>query len=146
MCDVDWFKHYNDHFGHLAGDDALRQVADVIQESVRRGDSVYRYGGEEFVVILAQQSPTKAAAVMNRVRENVERVALPQSPVVPGGNESALRKVVTISVGIAELTDDASPHAWLERADKALYRAKRNGRNRVELDGSSGRSDSYEST
>jgi diguanylate cyclase (GGDEF)-like protein len=117
LCDIDWFKHYNDHFGHLAGDAALRRVAESIEHSVRRGDTVYRYGGEEFVVILPQQSLTQAAAVMDRVRERVERLGL------------------TISIGIAELSEaEASPDAWLERADKALYRAKANGRNRVELD------------
>jgi diguanylate cyclase (GGDEF)-like protein len=87
---------------------------------------VYRYGGEEFVVLLPQQTSAEAAVAMERVRAAVEALGIPQ-PSSPSG-------VLTISVGIAELaSDDMTPEAWLRRADTALYRAKHEGRNRVAL-------------
>lgn len=135
ICDVDWFKRYNDHYGHPAGDDVLRRVVQAMRQSVRRGDVVYRYGGEEFIVILAQQSLEQAAAAMDRVRENVERLAIPHSPLA----HAVTGSVVTISIGVSELVEPSeggrTSQEWLQRADKALYRAKANGRNRVELDG-----------
>ncbi len=127
ICDVDLFKAYNDHFGHLAGDDALRSVAHTIRGELREGDGLYRYGGEEFVVLLPEQSLAEAAGAMERVRAAVEKVAIPAH----GGHG-----VLTISFGVAELDPalDGSPDDWLRRADTALYRAKSTGRNRVETD------------
>jgi diguanylate cyclase (GGDEF)-like protein len=114
MCDVDHFKTYNDAFGHIAGDHALKQVVGAIERALRASDRVYRFGGEEFVVLLPEQDRTRARAAMERVRKAVERSA-----------------PVTISVGITELRRDDLDETAIERADEALYEAKRSGRNRV---------------
>ena len=127
LCDVDQFKEYNDTFGHLGGDVALRTVAGAIGERLREGDTLYRYGGEEFLVILPEQGIEDANIVMERVRAGVEELGIPQP--------KAARGVLTISVGIAQFDPDHETcDDWLKRADEALYRAKRNGRNRVEID------------
>jgi diguanylate cyclase (GGDEF)-like protein len=123
ICDVDEFKHYNDVFGHLSGDQALARVADTIRREIRSSDAVFRYGGEEFVVLLPEQSLEEGLLVVERVRLAVEHVGLP----TPSGHP------LTISAGVAELAHDTAPTvtSWLERADVALYRAKADGRNRV---------------
>jgi two-component system cell cycle response regulator len=123
LCDIDEFKKYNDHFGHLAGDDVLRRVAQSIRKGLRQGDAFYRFGGEEFLVVLPEQSLSEAMRAMERVRGDIERLAIP-----------AHTGVLTISVGVAEL-DLAVDHTlkdWLRRTDAALYQAKEGGRNRVE--------------
>ncbi len=125
ICDIDYFKRYNDRFGHLAGDEALRMVAQTIRATLRQGDGVYRYGGEEFLVILTEQTIKEASAAMERVRAAIERLTL-----VPDG--VARQGLLTISTGVAELRREPSTE-WVRRADEALYRAKRLGRNRVEL-------------
>ncbi|MEY2478725.1 MAG: hypothetical protein QOG87_4040 [Actinomycetota bacterium] len=108
LCDLDHFKDHNDAHGHLAGDEALRQTAGALKASARRGDGVYRYGGEEFVVILPGQDLDRALAAGERLRLRV-REATP----------------VTMSVGVAAFAEgDASPSDVLRRADEALYRAK----------------------
>ena len=125
ICDIDLFKAYNDKFGHLAGDDVLRRVAQTIKEALREGDGFYRYGGEEFVVLLPEQSLGEASLALDRVRAAVEGLRIPSDD---------RNGVVTLSAGVAELDlkeDDSHEH-WLRRADVALYRAKEKGRNRVE--------------
>jgi two-component system cell cycle response regulator len=124
IVDVDLFKKLNDGFGHLAGDEALRQIASALERAVRTGDSVFRYGGEEFVVLLPEQSIDAAAQALERIRSNVEALRIRR----PDGT------ILTVSAGVAELDPDADsrPADWLERADAALYRAKAAGRNRVE--------------
>jgi len=126
MCDIDRFKEYNDCFGHVVGDDVLRRVAQTLQDGLRRGDGFYRYGGEEFVAVLRDQSLEEAAACMDRVRAHVECLRIPH-----GGR--AGMPYVTVSVGIAELRPDtaAGTDDWLRRADRALYAAKASGRNCV---------------
>jgi two-component system cell cycle response regulator len=126
LCDVDAFKAYNDFFGHLSGDEALRLLARTIQDQLRSGDSLYRYGGEEFLVILPEQSLSDAKAGMERVRREIERLSIGHAP-------RALAPWVTISVGVAEL-GGGSVDDWLRRADAALYRAKSRGRNCVEAE------------
>jgi diguanylate cyclase (GGDEF)-like protein len=125
MCDVDWFKPYNDRFGHLAGDEVLRRIAKALQDACRNGDRVYRYGGEEFVVLLSEQELPDAQRAMERIRAAVEGLAIPAARA---------GEVVTISVGVSAVgvADGAGPAQWLARADAALYRAKAQGRNRVE--------------
>ncbi len=125
LCDIDWFKNYNDHFGHLAGDAALRSVARTLAGQLRQCDKIYRYGGEEFLVILPEQSLAEATRAAERLCVAVADQGL------PGVDQG---EVVTISAGIAELLPlvDQTVGGWLERADAALYRAKANGRNRAE--------------
>ena len=124
ICDLDFFKAFNDRFGHVAGDEALRRVSAEMRRCLRAADTLFRYGGEEFVVLLVEQSLADAEAAMDRMRAAVERLALP-SPATDGA--------LTVSVGVAELdpTLDRSPADWIARADAALYAAKERGRNRV---------------
>ena len=124
LFDIDGFKGYNDGAGHLAGDEVLRRVAAELDRQIRTGDALYRYGGEEFLVLLPEQSSDAAALAAERLRASVEALALPH----PAGG------VVTVSAGVAALGDDGcKPDELFELADQALYRAKEAGRNRVEL-------------
>jgi diguanylate cyclase (GGDEF)-like protein len=128
MCDIDRFKAYNDTHGHQAGDQALRAVAATIAQEVRGGDGVYRYGGEEFLVVLPEQTLATALVAVERVRSAVERLAIPQPAAGPGGR-------LTLSAGIAAFDpgDAITAEALLQRADAALYRAKAAGRNQLSL-------------
>jgi diguanylate cyclase (GGDEF)-like protein len=128
MCDIDRFKAYNDTHGHQAGDQALRAVAATIAQELRGGDSVYRYGGEEFLLILPEQTPDTALVAVERVRSAVQRLAIPQPAAGLGGT-------LTLSAGIAAFDPDEAPTAeqLLQRADAALYRAKAAGRNQLAL-------------
>ena len=126
LYDVDFFKAYNDTFGHPAGDHALRRVAQVLAGSVRAGDMAYRYGGEEFLILLPEQSLVTAGAAVERTRAAVQAMALPHPGNEPIGT-------LTVSAGIAE-SSPAQPldvEEWLRRADIALYMAKDRGRNRI---------------
>jgi diguanylate cyclase (GGDEF)-like protein len=124
VFDVDNFKGVNDAAGHLFGDQTLRQIAGALQSEIRSGDAVYRYGGEEFLVLLPEQSLETAALAAERLRAAVESLAIPH----PAGG------VVTISAGVAGLDNpECRPDEVFELADQALYRAKEGGRNRVEV-------------
>ncbi|GAB2817255.1 GGDEF domain-containing protein [Lentzea nigeriaca] len=125
LFDVDFFKRYNDSQGHLAGDEVLRQVAAIFTTNTRKADLVYRYGGEEFLVLLSDQDLASAVIGAERVRAAVEAQRMPH----PHG----LGGVVTVSVGVAAFTafHPQDPDAVLRHADDALYRAKETGRNRV---------------
>ncbi len=128
LVDIDFFKAYNDRFGHQAGDDCLRRVARCLSATVRRpSDLVARYGGEEFAVILPGTDHFGAIDMAERLRAAVQAMALPH-PDNPGG-------IVTISVGAATLHASGSaatvPEELIALADKELYRAKQAGRNRV---------------
>lgn len=128
IVDVDWFKKYNDHFGHPAGDACLRQIALALEATVSRsGDLVARYGGEEFVFLAPAADGVSALAMARKVVQAVHDLALPQAPSVAD--------VVTASVGVASLlpADGDTPQGLLQRADAALYQAKARGRNRAEL-------------
>lgn len=126
LCDVDRFKAYNDSRGHLAGDDVLRAVAGVLRRTCRKGDAVYRYGGEELLVLLPGQGVELAAAAAERMRRAVESLAIAHPTGEPAG-------VVTISIGVAvrDAAGGGGIEALLRGADDALYRAKDGGRNRV---------------
>jgi diguanylate cyclase (GGDEF)-like protein len=125
MIDVDDFKWYNDHHGHLAGDDALRNVAAVLRDAVRNIDFVARYGGEEFVMVLPQTSKEEAVVIGERLRHEVEKFYFPYEEKQPNGN-------FTISMGLATYPEDAKGiKNLIEAADKALYRAKAAGKNRL---------------
>jgi diguanylate cyclase (GGDEF)-like protein len=145
MCDLDDFKHYNDYYGHLAGDSALHQVTQAVRKSLRRTDQVYRYGGDEFLVVLSEQSSEDAAAALDRVRAAVEGLGIKHAP-------GAKHPRVTVSIGVAPVHSPAEPshpevgrrrihleaegavRAAIERADSALYRAKRRGGNALVVD------------
>ncbi|MBI5885495.1 MAG: diguanylate cyclase [Deltaproteobacteria bacterium] len=125
MADVDWFKNYNDRNGHTQGDMALRRVADVFAANVREVDVAARYGGEEFAVILPQTNGAEAVIIAERIRQRVQDELIPFEEDQPNGD-------VTVSIGVATLPLAANdPTALIVAADKALYRAKEQGRNRV---------------
>jgi diguanylate cyclase (GGDEF)-like protein len=128
LCDVDSFKLFNDTQGHLAGDHVLKAVAGSFAAGCRAGDTVYRYGGEEFVVVLPEQTLESAAAGAERMRAAVTTLAIPHPA-------SAAGSVVSLSAGVARLeqSDAGNLEAVLKRADVALYSAKELGRNRVEV-------------
>jgi diguanylate cyclase (GGDEF)-like protein/PAS domain S-box-containing protein len=128
MIDVDAFKAYNDHYGHLAGDGALRQVGAAISAGVKRpGDLCARYGGEEFVVLLPNTETAGALQVAETIRRNVQQLQLK--------HETSAWQCVTVSIGVATANnafrDSLSQDMLLKRADKALYTAKNGGRNTV---------------
>lgn len=125
MMDLDRFKAFNDRYGHPAGDNALASVAAVANRKLRGGDALFRYGGEELVAILPGASLEAAVMVGERLRQSVEASAIPHSDNAGG--------VVTISVGASVWSGDPA-ETWSEvlgRADRALYRAKQEGRNLV---------------
>jgi diguanylate cyclase (GGDEF)-like protein len=127
MLDVDWFKRYNDHYGHPMGDNCLRQVAAVLESQVRRsGDIVARYGGEEFVFIAPNTDMSMVFDMAEQVRQALEDLVLPHE-MSPLGH-------VTVSIGVAAVVpDDKQPPEWLvAQADRALYQAKADGRNRAQ--------------
>jgi diguanylate cyclase (GGDEF)-like protein len=123
MIDIDFFKHYNDTNGHLAGDNTLQTVAAIIKESCRDVDIVVRYGGEEFAVLLPETTAMEAKEIAERIRKNVEEYPFPNGNLQPNGQ-------LTISIGISGFHDEAYSYIELvEFADIALYDAKRSSRN-----------------
>lgn len=121
MLDVDHFKSYNDAFGHPAGDTALRIVADVLKDTLRGADVAARYGGEEFAVLLPQTSMAEAAQIAERLRQRIENARFP-------------KREVTVSIGIAGSSSELNdPKELVAAADIALYEAKHEGRNRVQV-------------
>lgn len=126
MCDIDHFKHYNDHFGHVAGDYCIREIAASLAEQIRRpSDKLARYGGEEFAIVLPDTDLAGALLVAEGCRKRVESLAV--------GEATGLRGPVTMSFGVATLVPHrgASAQGLVEMADAALFEAKRRGRNVV---------------
>jgi diguanylate cyclase (GGDEF)-like protein/PAS domain S-box-containing protein len=126
MIDIDYFKHYNDTNGHLAGDQVLKAIAFLIQRGVRQTDIVARYGGEEFAAILINAGRGKALEIAERVRRNVADTHIPNEGAQPNKNLTVSIGVATFSSSISTLTD------LVREADHALYRAKKAGRNCIE--------------
>ena len=124
VLDIDYFKSINDSWGHDAGDDVLREFAVRIKKSIRGIDLACRYGGEEFVVVMPETDMAVATMVAERLRR---RIATEPFPIQQGAKSVE----VTISIGIAALERDEDAAKVFKRADQALYRAKRDGRNRV---------------
>jgi two-component system cell cycle response regulator len=129
LLDIDHFKRYNDVLGHPAGDVALRTVGQALAGTIRGADTVYRYGGEEFLILLPEQTLETATSVLERVRAAVEHLAIPHPDNPPSG-------VVTISGGLALASPGATDvNDWLRQADVALYQAKAAGRNTIAVYG-----------
>ncbi len=126
MIDIDFFKHYNDTNGHLAGDEALRTTALLIQHAVRQTDIVARYGGEEFVAILINADKKTALEIGERVRQGIAETRFFNEHLQPNKNLTVSIGVATYSPSLADLED------LLRAADNALYHAKKAGRNRIE--------------
>ena len=122
VADIDYFKRFNDNYGHKAGDKVLASVATSIKDSVRNSDTVFRYGGEEFVVLLNKTLPDNAEKLAEKVRSRVEK-----DYFVDG----ALTLKVTVSIGLTFLKEGDTEKTLFERADKAMYNSKHKGRNRI---------------
>ncbi|MDW7645971.1 MAG: diguanylate cyclase [Desulfuromonadales bacterium] len=125
LADVDHFKQINDLFGHLAGDAALKTIAEAIEGSIRLSDTACRFGGEEFALIMPGTHGENAFSVAERLRRKIARLRLPEFPEHP----------LTVSIGIRPVPagDISDATQVLAEADEALYRAKRHGRNRTEV-------------
>ena len=130
MIDLDWFKRVNDSWGHAVGDEVLRHCANVMQASLRRLDLLGRLGGEEFAILL----PDTEVGGAEEFAERLRLVVLEQAAPTQAGQIG-----ITFSIGVTPFTrGDRNIDAVLARADQALYRAKENGRNRVELEAAPG--------
>lgn len=132
LFDVDNFKAYNDSYGHLAGDEALRQIARVVMSQLRHGqDLLFRLGGDEFCVLLYLDSAASAFDIVDRVRRSVRDLALPDPRSRDGG-------VLTISFGVVwrdgQHVSTATPWQLYLDADRVLYEAKRSGRDQIKLE------------
>ena len=128
ICDIDNFKRINDTYGHPAGDAVLRQVSGRIAAAVRKADIVVRYGGEEFMVIMPESVPQALSAVGEKIRD-----AIGSAPFQLGSRGGFV--AITVSVGVTACDPDSdSVDSLIEKADKALYRAKQGGRDRVEIE------------
>jgi diguanylate cyclase (GGDEF)-like protein len=130
MMDIDRFKSFNDNYGHLNGDHALKAVSSVLVDTIQRGsDYVFRWGGEEFAVLLPETPLDGAVNVAEKIRANIE-----SAPIIMGDKTES----VTISIGVSSMMVEPATYPWAaaefcEGIDKALYKAKHNGRNRVEI-------------
>lgn len=121
VLDIDFFKKINDQYGHAVGDMVLKEIAASVEQTIRSSDALYRYGGEEFVVVLNDTNIAGAKLLAKRIRHNVENLRI-----------KSLKDVrITLSVGVSALLEQDTPQGLFERADAALYQAKQNGRNQV---------------
>lgn len=120
MTDLDNFKEINDTYGHFKGDECLREVAEILTESIRNEDLAARMGGDEFVVLLPQTTLDEAQNIASRIKKSVQTIDIKE------------KGPVTISIGVAVLRNEDDIDSFLKRADNALYQAKNNGRNRIE--------------
>lgn len=122
LIDLDHFKSINDTYGHAAGDTALQQIAEILSKAVRGSDMVFRYGGEEFLVLLPETNLEGATALAEKIRLAADAQLFGDGHIFP----------ITLSAGVASLSAQESGHDMIARADMALYNAKAGGRNRVE--------------
>ncbi len=121
ILDLDHFKKINDTYGHLTGDKILIRIAQVLQVNLRKSDIISRFGGEEFVVLMPNTSSARAYKVLDRLRIKIKE------------NKELKKYSVTVSSGITQYKNNDNLTRFKHRADKALYKAKENGRNRVEI-------------
>ncbi|MDZ7290354.1 MAG: sensor domain-containing diguanylate cyclase [candidate division KSB1 bacterium] len=125
MLDIDHFKIFNDTHGHLLGDAILKQVAEILDKSLRKADILARFGGEEFVILLPEIDKEHGCKVAEKLRGMIERADFPNAETQPFGR-------ITISLGLASFPEDAqTANELLEHADQGLYRAKSHGRNQI---------------
>jgi diguanylate cyclase (GGDEF)-like protein len=125
VIDIDYFKNYNDHNGHLAGNEVLIKLAQILKQSVRKEDLTFRFGGEEFIILLSGTKKVDAAMIAEKIREKIEDTEFDFEQFQPFGQ-------ITVSIGISSFPEDTDrPRALFEAADLALYAAKRNGRNQI---------------
>jgi len=127
FCDIDYFKRFNDTYGHQAGDECLVRVAEAMEETLNRpADLVARYGGEEFIALLVDTGEEGARMLAERMRARVEALRVPH-------RTSAVAPYLTVSLGVATVVPRPSvrPEDLVDLADRALYAAKEGGRNRV---------------
>lgn len=123
MIDIDYFKSYNDRYGHIVGDAVLREISQTIQEKIRQIDLLGRYGGEEFIIILSETDKDLANQAAQRIRQAIE-----YKPIRAYDEELK----ITVSIGISTFPEDGQDvETLIDRSDAALYRAKETGRNRV---------------
>jgi diguanylate cyclase (GGDEF)-like protein len=120
IVDIDHFKKINDTLGHLTGDDVLKEIATIIKSTVRSNDLVFRFGGEEFIILFPETNLENANIVMQRIRTVIESHSFMGVPWK-----------VTASGGFTTLSDADSPDSMLKRSDELLYKAKADGRNRI---------------
>ncbi len=125
MLDLDRFKQINDNYGHIVGDAVLKSFADCMMECMRSSDIVFRYGGEEFVILLRNTGIDGAKLLAERMRKNVEEMKF---------DYNKIKLNVSVSIGVTELHEGDDRLKLVERADSLLYKAKENGRNRVEVE------------
>ncbi len=123
LLDIDHFKQYNDNYGHLEGDKVLVKISQMIKSCLRKLDTAYRYGGEEFTVILPETSCDEALLVAERIRSVIQTESFEP---VPDKDVS-----VTISIGVTQYMPEEQLSTFIQRADKAMYQSKQNGRNQV---------------
>nr|MDU9044037.1 diguanylate cyclase [Candidatus Electrothrix aestuarii] len=129
MCDIDYFKKYNDTYGHHEGDQCLKRVAQAIQENLKRSfDTAVRYGGEEFAIILSETDSEGATTVARSIQNNIAKLDLPHSA-------SKANSAVSMSYGVATVVPDqgSSPDTLICLADNALYQSKEKGRNMISV-------------
>ncbi len=130
LIDIDFFKKYNDFYGHLAGDKCLQKVGSILKESLKRASDLgARYGGEEFAILLPSTAKEGALTVAERICDNIEELRIPHEM-------SKVAKHITVSIGVAAIRPEADkiPSDLIRQADSALYQAKNAGRNRVVAD------------
>ncbi|WP_142503073.1 diguanylate cyclase [Klebsiella sp. 2680] len=131
IIDIDHFKEINDHWGHMVGDRAIKLIAELISDNIRSSDYIFRYGGEEFLLVLVETGAAEAFTILDRLRQKISQLAFDV------GAESEVS--LTVSIGYAAHTGHPDYNLLLRDADSALYVAKRNGRNCVKLhEGDSG--------
>lgn len=129
MCDIDYFKTYNDYYGHLAGDECIYKIAQTIRNNIRRSsDFVARYGGEEFVVVLPNTTVKAAIKIAENIKESVKKLRIPHK-------KSSISDYISISFGIAAIIPnlDITSETLISMADQALYNAKNLGRNCIQI-------------
>lgn len=123
LLDIDHFKDYNDTYGHLEGDKVLHRIGEIIKSCLRKMDTAFRYGGEEFTIILPETNGEEAVTVAERIRTEIENEKYKPRPGVEAEK--------TISIGVSQYQAEEKISAFIERADKAMYLSKEKGRNRI---------------